>query len=66
MSEHIVSQECNIKTRITMALFIFFAEDCFHCIGEKYRGKISKTKSGLDCQNWDSQKPHAHGYKPER
>ncbi|KAM3930890.1 plasminogen-like [Leptodactylus fuscus] len=40
-------------------------DECFHCNGENYKGKISKTKSGLDCQNWNSQKPHAHGYKPE-
>ncbi|XP_075059363.1 plasminogen-like [Mixophyes fleayi] len=39
-------------------------EDCFHCIGENYTGQISKTKSGIECQNWDSQTPHSHGFNP--
>uniref|UniRef100_A0A3B1ISG9 Kringle domain-containing protein n=1 Tax=Astyanax mexicanus TaxID=7994 RepID=A0A3B1ISG9_ASTMX len=37
-------------------------EECMHCSGENYRGKISTTESGLTCQRWDSQKPHNHGY----
>nr|XP_055041438.1 apolipoprotein(a)-like isoform X2 [Misgurnus anguillicaudatus] len=40
------------------------AEDCMHCIGEDYRGKISITESGYTCQRWDSQKPHKHDYIP--
>ncbi|XP_073667451.1 apolipoprotein(a)-like isoform X3 [Paramisgurnus dabryanus] len=39
-------------------------EDCMHCIGEDYRGKISITESGYTCQRWDSQKPHKHDYIP--
>ncbi|XP_049340141.1 plasminogen isoform X1 [Astyanax mexicanus] len=39
-------------------------EECMHCSGENYRGKISTTESGLTCQRWDSQKPHNHGYMP--
>jgi len=39
-------------------------EECIHCSGEDYRGKISTTESGFTCQRWDSQKPHNHGYIP--
>ncbi|XP_006868535.1 PREDICTED: plasminogen-like isoform X2 [Chrysochloris asiatica] len=41
-------------------------EDCMHCSGENYQGKISQTMSGFDCQAWDSQIPHAHGYIPSK
>ncbi|XP_005363435.1 plasminogen [Microtus ochrogaster] len=41
-------------------------EECMHCSGEHYEGKISKTMSGLNCQAWDSQSPHAHGYIPAK
>ncbi|XP_069028459.1 plasminogen [Embiotoca jacksoni] len=39
-------------------------EECIHCSGEDYRGKISTTENGFTCQRWDSQKPHNHGYNP--
>nr|KAF6341840.1 hypothetical protein mMyoMyo1_015364 [Myotis myotis] len=41
-------------------------EECMHCSGENYEGTISRTKSGLECQAWDSQTPHAHGYIPAK
>ncbi|XP_048210357.1 plasminogen [Perognathus longimembris pacificus] len=41
-------------------------EECMHCSGENYEGKISKTASGRECQAWDSQSPHAHGYLPSK
>ncbi|XP_061900799.1 plasminogen [Entelurus aequoreus] len=39
-------------------------EECIHCSGEDYRGKVTTTESGYTCQRWDSQKPHNHGYIP--
>ncbi|OXB57260.1 hypothetical protein ASZ78_007520 [Callipepla squamata] len=39
--------------------------ECMHCSGENYHGVISTTASGLECQRWDSQQPHSHGYLPE-
>nr|XP_055041449.1 plasminogen [Misgurnus anguillicaudatus] len=39
-------------------------EECIHCSGENYRGKVAKTESGYTCQRWDSQTPHNHGYIP--
>ncbi|XP_033976926.1 plasminogen [Trematomus bernacchii] len=39
-------------------------EECIHCSGENYRGKISTTENAYTCQRWDSQKPHNHGYNP--
>uniref|UniRef100_A0A8C0ZAI0 Plasminogen n=1 Tax=Cyanistes caeruleus TaxID=156563 RepID=A0A8C0ZAI0_CYACU len=39
--------------------------ECMHCSGENYRGVVATTVSGLECQRWDSQQPHSHGYLPE-
>ncbi|KAI4539100.1 hypothetical protein MG293_010492 [Ovis ammon polii] len=41
-------------------------DECMHCSGENYEGRIAKTVSGRDCQSWDSQSPHAHGYIPSK
>lgn len=41
-------------------------DECMHCSGENYEGKISETQSGVKCQAWDSQSPHSHGYIPAK
>jgi hypothetical protein len=30
--------------------------------GSNYKGKISKTASGIVCQEWAKSEPHRHGY----
>ena len=35
-------------------------EDCY-----AYRGMFNRTRSGIICQRWDSQKPHEHNYTKE-
>nr|XP_055041451.1 apolipoprotein(a)-like isoform X2 [Misgurnus anguillicaudatus] len=53
------------KAALLFGLFVFSAaEDCMHCTGEEYRGKISITESGYTCQRWDSQTPHKHEFIP--
>ncbi|XP_016008226.2 plasminogen isoform X2 [Rousettus aegyptiacus] len=41
-------------------------DECMYCSGENYEGKVSTTTSGLECQSWSSQRPHAHGYIPSK
>uniref|UniRef100_A0A8B9CMH4 Kringle domain-containing protein n=1 Tax=Anser brachyrhynchus TaxID=132585 RepID=A0A8B9CMH4_9AVES len=36
--------------------------ECMMCNGEDYHGNVSRTESGLECQRWDAQEPHMHGY----
>ena len=60
---HCVSMSVSLSLSL---LFPHCTEECMYCSGEKYEGKISKTMSGLDCQAWDSQSPHAHVYIPAK
>ncbi|KFQ30229.1 Plasminogen, partial [Merops nubicus] len=36
--------------------------ECMQCNGEDYRGEVSRTESGLECQPWDAQEPHMHAF----
>uniref|UniRef100_A0AAR2JRJ4 Hepatopoietin-A n=1 Tax=Pygocentrus nattereri TaxID=42514 RepID=A0AAR2JRJ4_PYGNA len=38
---------------------------CFQGQGERYRGTVNVTPSGVACQRWDSQFPHNHSYTPQ-
>ncbi|XP_034933566.1 tyrosine-protein kinase transmembrane receptor Ror2 [Chelonus insularis] len=38
--------------------------DCVLDNGRYYMGKMNKTKTGLDCQPWNSQEPHSHNEPP--
>ena len=35
---------------------------CIDITGLIYSGTISVTRQNIDCQRWDSQNPHEHGY----
>lgn len=42
--------------------------DCydFSDSGATYRGKVSETETGIQCQKWSIQEPHAHSRTPDK
>ncbi|XP_025080891.1 inactive tyrosine-protein kinase transmembrane receptor ROR1-like isoform X2 [Pomacea canaliculata] len=41
-------------------------QECYNGTGAKYTGRVSQTKSGLKCQQWSSDTPHAHSFKSSK
>uniref|UniRef100_A0A8C2I1V2 Hepatocyte growth factor b n=1 Tax=Cyprinus carpio TaxID=7962 RepID=A0A8C2I1V2_CYPCA len=43
-----------------------FMRECIIGSGLNYKGKRSVTKSGVQCQLWNSKTPHEHNFLPQR
>ncbi|KAK7495062.1 hypothetical protein BaRGS_00013702 [Batillaria attramentaria] len=40
--------------------------ECYNGTGTKYMGRVSRTKSGQRCQQWNSDTPHVHSFKSSK
>ena len=46
-------------------MFVLIADCKKTGLGTEYRGTVHVTKSGLQCQRWDSQSPQRHTLTPK-
>ena len=47
-----------------MLIVNWLIASCIKGRGRYYQGNVSTTVSGLQCQRWDSQRPHSHNRPP--
>jgi len=53
------------KSVIEFVLIVnWLIASCIKGRGRYYQGNVSTTVSGLQCQRWDSQRPHSHNRPP--
>lgn len=53
---------CSIQRKPRALLDECLKGDCAQDLGQNYRGTISVTKSGIECQYWSSKFPHKHEF----
>ncbi len=57
----------SIRGEFRGVCFTFCLKECRVTeLGNDYQGKVGVTSAGLECQRWDSQSPHEHGFDKVR
>ena len=73
ISENVMSRSCllsllytsylNVALSSYIRMNLFYLDCKINPMGQDYSGSISQTKSGLQCQRWDSTSPHKHNFR---